>query len=144
MKVPVGQIQWIYYLTPLGFGLNVAPKIKSAILKAALKKEDDMREGTDSCVDDILVNETSVSASNLVSQLDKFCLTAKPPESLKGKAALGLQLNNDDYLATFGDCAGNGGWVWTWVERSVREIRQILLIWWERRRWGKIPLRCAV
>ena len=39
----------------------------SAILKAVIKKEGDMREGTDSYVDDILVDETALPASNLVS-----------------------------------------------------------------------------
>ena len=57
----------------------------SAILKAVLKKEDGMRESTDSYIDDILVDETAVLASNLVSHLDKFGLTAKPLELLGGQ-----------------------------------------------------------
>ena len=58
--------------TQLEFGLNVAPKIMSAILKAVLKKEDSTREGTNSYIDDILVDETAVPAFNLVSHLNKF------------------------------------------------------------------------
>ena len=65
------------------------------IFKTVLKKEDDMREGTDSYIDDILVNETAVPTSNLVSYLNKFGLTAKLPESLRGAA---LSLWFDNYL----------------------------------------------
>ena len=49
-----------------------------------------MKEGADSYINDILVDETAVPASNLVSHLDKFGLKVKTPESLGGGAALGL------------------------------------------------------
>ena len=40
-------------------------------------------------IDDILVDETAVPASNLISHFDKFGPTAKPPESLDGGTTLG-------------------------------------------------------
>ena len=55
----------------------------SVIFKAVLKKEDHMREGTDSYTNDILVDETAVHMSNLVSRLDKFDFIANLPESLE-------------------------------------------------------------
>ena len=56
-----------------------------------LKKDDDIRKGTDSYIDDI-VDKTAVPESNLVSH-HKFGLTVKLPKSLGGGAALGLQLD---------------------------------------------------
>ena len=67
-----------------------------AIFKVVFKKEDDLREGTDCYIDDILVDETAEPASKFVSHLDKFGLTVKPPESLERGAALDLQLDKDE------------------------------------------------
>ena len=44
-----------YCLTRLGFGLCVAPKVMTLILKNVLSREDDVRNGTDSYIDDILL-----------------------------------------------------------------------------------------
>ena len=84
-----------YCLTWLGLGLNVASKIMLAILKAVLKKKDDMTERTDFYIDDNLVDETAVPTSNHVSHFNKFGFTVKPSESLGGGAVLILWLDKD-------------------------------------------------
>ena len=77
------------------FGSNVVSNIMLASLRAMLKKEDDMREGTDFSIAEILVDKTAMPLSNFVRDLDKFGLTVKPPESLGRAAALGLWLDKD-------------------------------------------------
>ena len=80
-----------YCLTRLGFGLNSAPKIRSIILKTVLERME--KEGAvSSYIDDILVNETIVTAAEVVAHLKCFGLAAKLPETLDGGAALGLKL----------------------------------------------------
>ena len=92
LQIHIARHEQTYCLTQLGFGLNVAPKILSAILKAVLKQKDNMREGTDSYINDVLVDEITVPASNFVNYLDNFNLTEKLLKSLEGTAALGLGL----------------------------------------------------
>ena len=81
-----------YCLTRLGFGLNVAPRIMSRILKTVLSQSDKIRDATSSYIDDILLNESQVPAVELVDHLHTFGLTSKPPEPLEGGAVLGLKL----------------------------------------------------
>ena len=50
-----------YYLTRLGFGLVSAPKIMSVILEKVLSLDADVNSGTSHYIDDIMVNEHSVS-----------------------------------------------------------------------------------
>lgn len=47
----------VYCLTRLGFGLNSAPKIMMAVLKTVLAKDDAVKRGTCSYIDDILVKQ---------------------------------------------------------------------------------------
>ena len=61
-------------------------------LKPYLKK---MRVSTESYIDDILVDETVVPASKLVSHLYKFGLIGKSLGSFERAAALGLWLDKD-------------------------------------------------
>ena len=84
-----------YCLTRLGFGLSSAPRIMAKILKTVLGKVDRMESGTDSYIDDILVDETVVSAAEVAEHLRAYGLATKPPEPLEGGAALGLKLRRD-------------------------------------------------
>lgn len=84
-----------YCLTRLGFGLNCAPRIMTRILKTVLGKRKDVEMGTSSYIDDILVDETVVTAAQVVKHLTKFGLATKAPELLEGSAALGLKLRRD-------------------------------------------------
>jgi transposase InsO family protein len=81
-----------YCLTRLGFGLNVAPKIMTAIVSTVLSMDDDVRAGTDSYIDDIIVDNTRVSNNRVASLLSQFGLEAKPPERLVGARVLGLRV----------------------------------------------------
>eukprot|EP00795_Rhopilema_esculentum_P006916 gene6916-12529_t len=64
----------------------------SKILQTALKKNEQIYRATHSYIDDILLDEKMVSAPKLIQHLKKFGLITKEPETLKGGAALGLQL----------------------------------------------------
>ena len=70
----------LYCLTRLGFGLNSAPRIMSKILKMVLSKSKKVESGTSSYIDNILVNESQVTAGELIQHLGKFRLITKPPE----------------------------------------------------------------
>lgn len=84
-----------YCLTRLGFGLNAAPRIMTVLLKTVLGKDKRVQAATDSYIDDILVDETVVTASEVADHLKKFGLVTKPPEPLDGGTALGLKLRRD-------------------------------------------------
>ncbi|KAF2343958.1 hypothetical protein FHG87_025286 [Trinorchestia longiramus] len=77
----------------LGFGLNSAPRIMSKVLKHVLSINDTIKNATSSYIDDILVDETKVSVTEVVSHLNKFGLITKVPEALDGGAVLGLRLS---------------------------------------------------
>jgi len=81
-----------YCLTRLGFGLNVAPKVMSAVVGKILSMEDDIQRGTDSYIDDIIVNESVVSAEKVVAHLRKYGLESKPAEDLNGCKVLGVKV----------------------------------------------------
>jgi len=85
-----------YCLTRLGFGLNVAPKIMSAILQKVLSLDATVRSGTDSFIDDIVVNNDVVSNLRVTGLLEKFGLEAKPPECLVGGRVLGLRVDQEN------------------------------------------------
>ena len=80
-----------YCLTRVGFGLNSAPRIMNLILKTFLGKDEKVKAATNSYIDDILVDETEVKASDVVDHLKEFGLNTKPPEPLEGGGRLGAQ-----------------------------------------------------
>jgi hypothetical protein len=84
-----------YCLTRLGFGLNVAPKIMTAIVNRVLSTDQTVRAGTDSYIDDIIVNEDIVSCERVVETLKRFGLEAKPPATLVGGRVLGLRIKQE-------------------------------------------------
>ena len=79
-------------LTRFGFGLNVAPKIMCAIIKTVLSIDPVMKEGTDSFIDDIIVNENVISSSDVIRHLKSFGLESKPAIPLGEARVLGLRL----------------------------------------------------
>jgi len=81
-----------YCLTRLGFGLNVAPKVMTAIVTKVLSLDDDIKRATSSYIDDIIVNENIVSSERVREHLLRFGLEAKPPESIVGSRVLGLRV----------------------------------------------------
>nr|XP_004207675.2 uncharacterized protein LOC101237757 [Hydra vulgaris] len=71
-----------YCLTRLGFGLNVAPRIMTKILKKVLSIDKIVGSGTDSFIDDIIVNNNIVSSCRVQELLKKYGLDSKLPEKL--------------------------------------------------------------
>jgi hypothetical protein len=84
-----------YCLTRLGFGLNVAPKIMTSVVNAVLSQDPEVRAGTDSYIDDIIVNEDIVSCERVLEVLTRYGLEAKAPEPLIGARVLGLRVSQD-------------------------------------------------
>jgi len=84
-----------YCLTRLGFGLNAAPKIMSAILRKVLSMDRKVDEATDSYIDDIIVDESKVCARSVAQHLRKFGLESKEPEALDGCRVLGLNVTKE-------------------------------------------------
>ena len=82
-----------YFLTRLGFGLNSAPKIMGKVVQLVLSQSEQVQEGTDSYVDDIVVDESVVSVDEVVQHLQRYGLEAKPPERLEGGRVLGLTIS---------------------------------------------------
>lgn len=85
-----------YCLTRLGFGLNVAPKIMTQILKKVLSLDSEVERGTDNYIDDIIVNESIVSSERVQEHLSQYGLVAKPTEKIDGGRVLGLRVERKD------------------------------------------------
>ena len=82
-----------FKLTRLGFGLNCAPKIMSTILRKVLSVDPVIKAATDHYIDDIIINEDSVSVHQVAEHLRRYGLETKPPEVLDNARVLGLQLS---------------------------------------------------
>ena len=82
-----------YCLTRLGFGLSVAPRVMTVVLKRVLGQDAVIKSATSAYIDDILVNTSIVKAGDVIDHLTRFGLESKPPELLDGGTALGLKLN---------------------------------------------------
>ena len=95
---PYQQVRYkgrLYCLTRLGFGLNCAPRIMTRILKEVLAKDPNIQRGTDHYIDDVIVDESIVSAEEVAAHLGKYGLATKPPEAVDGGRVLGLRLSRD-------------------------------------------------
>lgn len=85
-----------YCLTRLGFGLNVAPLIMKAVIRAVLSQDPDMERAVLPYVDDLLVDEAIVSADCVVEHFAKFGLVCKPPQrAVDGARMLGLRVQRE-------------------------------------------------
>ena len=85
-----------YCLTRLGFGLNVAPKIMTAIVRKVLGMRTDVWNGTDSYIDDIIVDLSQVKIETVAEHLRKFGLEVKAHESFDDSKVLGLQITSNN------------------------------------------------
>ena len=82
-----------YALTRVGFGLNIAPMIMKAVVRAVLSQCPTMTEAVLPYVDDLCVNEDLVNADDVVAHFSKFGLECKPPErATNGARLLGLHV----------------------------------------------------
>ena len=89
----------VYCLTRLGFRLNSAPKIMTAVLKNVLAKDKAVKRATCSFINDILVDETEVTAERVREHVNTYRLTAKPTALEDGMAlSLKLQRNKEGKL----------------------------------------------
>ena len=86
-----------YCLTRLGFGLNSAPRIMAKVLKTVLNQSQKIASATTSYIDDILVDEGKVTATEVRTYLKSYGLVTKEPELLDGGAALGLKLKSNEH-----------------------------------------------
>ena len=84
-----------YVMTRMGFGLSVAPKIMTAIVRKVLLLDPLVGQGTDSYIDDICVNESIVSVERVRDHLHRFGLQTKAPVALSDARVLGLRVVRD-------------------------------------------------
>lgn len=83
----------LYYLTRLGFGLSSAPRIMSKILKKVLSLDEDIKNSTDSYIDDIIVNTAKIDIDLVIRHLARYGLQTKTPAKFESVKVLGLQIN---------------------------------------------------
>lgn len=82
----------LFVMTRMGFGLTSAPKIMSCVLKKVLSLDPQVKEGTDSYVDDVICNLTVISPQRVQDHLLKYGLITKDPVPLDGARVLGLRV----------------------------------------------------
>ncbi|XP_043226567.1 uncharacterized protein LOC122383837 [Amphibalanus amphitrite] len=82
-----------YALSRVGFGLNVAPLIMKAVVRAVLQQDPAMESAVLPYMDDLCVNEDIVSAERVVAHFAQYGLECKPPErAAAGARLLGLHV----------------------------------------------------
>ena len=102
-------VRWegkVYLLTRLGFGLNIAPKIMTAIVEKVLSADEEIRAATSSYIDDIYVVGDGSCAEKVRKHLSSFGLVTKEAERLGvplGVRVLGLIVDNVYNWARDGD-----------------------------------------
>lgn len=106
----------VYLMTRMAFGLSVAPKIMTAIVSKILGMDDVISQGTDSYIDDIVVDEDVVDAQKVRNVLLHHGLVTKDIERVTtdGMRVLGLRLywkndelrwKRDDALPVIENCS---------------------------------------
>lgn len=80
----------VYVMTRMGFGLSVAPKVMTKILRKVLSLDDRVRDGTSSYIDDIIVRTDIVPVEVVRQHLEAYGLVTKEPAILDGARVLGL------------------------------------------------------
>ena len=85
-----------YCLTRLGFGLSCAPRIMTRILREVLAADERIQRATDHYIDDVIVMDDVVPASEVMAHLKRCGLESKSPESLDGGRVLGLKLDKNN------------------------------------------------
>ena len=71
----------------------------SEILSKVLAQSEPVKLGTDHFMDDIMVQESIVTAEEVAVHLQQYGLVTKPPESLDGGRVLGLEPARDSRRA---------------------------------------------
>lgn len=87
-----------YLLTRLGFGLSVAPKIMTAIVKHVLAQNEEFANAVSCYIDDLFIDESKVKAHQVRTHLANWGLQTKEPVYLGdpgGIRVLGVRVNND-------------------------------------------------
>ena len=85
-----------YYLTQLGFSLNVAPSIMTAIMNVVRVQDENVQKAASSYIDDIFVNECIVSSQVVKKHFEHFGSTCKEPEPHQnGAKVLGLHISSN-------------------------------------------------
>ena len=83
-------------LTRLGFGLSLASSILQTVLDAAVAQDPRVAAAVSTYVDDILVDETKLSASEVAEHLRVYGLETKPPQRARdGARILGLRVRGE-------------------------------------------------
>jgi transposase InsO family protein len=91
-------VRWkgqLYLLTRLGFGLNVAPKVMTAIVHKVLSLDEKIDNSTSSFIDDIFAGGGEAGASGVRDHLSRYGLVTKEAEKLGcagGVRVLGLRV----------------------------------------------------
>ena len=88
----------MFLLTRLGFGLNITPKAMTAVVECVLGQKPQVRAAASSYIDDVMVNEDILPASQVVEHLARYGLEAKAPERLgtsDGARVLGLRVTEE-------------------------------------------------
>ncbi|KAF0298216.1 hypothetical protein FJT64_004466 [Amphibalanus amphitrite] len=82
-------------LTRVGFGLSVASGIMRAVVREVLDQSPEIAKAVLPYADDLLVNETLISAERVAEHFSAYGLSCKPPERVADEAGarmLGLRL----------------------------------------------------
>ncbi|XP_067945155.1 uncharacterized protein [Watersipora subatra] len=95
-KYEVMGYKGVYYaLTQLDFGLSCASRIMTSILKKVLALDERVHCDTDHYIDDIVVQESVLSAQKLRDYLARYGLDTKKPEALDRSWLLSVALQKD-------------------------------------------------
>ncbi|KAI0985745.1 hypothetical protein GJ496_011070 [Pomphorhynchus laevis] len=78
-------------LTRLEFELNVAPKIMKAVVEKVITLDHNVRAACDSYLDDIIVDESQMSAKSVKLHLSKYGLKSKEPQKIDAVRVIGLK-----------------------------------------------------
>ena len=82
--------------------MNVAPKIMTAIVRRVLSLRDDIKNASDSYIDDIIIDQSKVAVIDVIEHLAKFGLKVKEPGSFDSARVLGLLLYNKNGVRKWG------------------------------------------
>lgn len=94
----------MYYLTRLGFGLNVAPQIMISIVRAVLSQEEVIKKASSAYLDDVYINEDVIPTSRVAEYLPLLSPMMNDPKHLTdGVRVLGLTV-----WVKMAYCSGNG------------------------------------
>ena len=87
----------LHCLTRVGFGLSIATEVMRSVVRTILEQDSVMQRAVLGYVDDLLVDESVISAEAVAAHFAKFGLQCKPPERASdGARVLGLRVSSRD------------------------------------------------